>query len=295
MRPPVHAATQLEPAYEQVQAHYDLSDEFFALFLDPTMTYSCAFFERDDMTLQEAQLAKIDLALRKCELRPGMRLLDVGCGWGSTLRRVTERHGVHAVGLTLSRNQHRAASRSLRRVPAGAGRAEVRLQGWEEFTEPVDAIVTIGAFEHFRAGRYPAFFARCRAILPAGGRMLLQTILQVDRRTLDRLGIAIRHEDVLFGQFIRRHVFPGGQLCPAQTVVRHAERAGFRITQTQSLQPHYPRTLGAWAENLRAAHDEAVAVTSEEVYQRYIRYLEGCAGYFRSGHLDVAQFTLCAA
>ncbi len=293
MRSPVHAP-KLEPSYGEVQAHYDLSDEFFRLFLDPTMTYSCAFFERDDMSLQEAQLAKIDLALGKCELRPGVRLLDIGCGWGSTLRRAAERYGVHAVGLTLSRNQHRAALRSLRRLPAGASRAEVRLQGWEEFIEPVDAIVSIGAFEHFRAERYASFFARCRGILPAGGRMLLQTILQVDGGTLRRLGICPRHEDVLFAQFIRREIFPGGQLCPAQTVVRHAEQAGFRVMQTQSLQPHYARTLGIWAEKLRAAHDAAVAVTSPEVYQRYIRYLEGCAGYFRSGHLDVAQFTLCA-
>jgi cyclopropane-fatty-acyl-phospholipid synthase len=293
--PPVHAGRKLEPSYEKVQAHYDLSDEFFALFLDPTMTYSCAFFERDGMTLEEAQLAKIDLALRKCELRPGMRLLDIGCGWGSTLRRAAERYGVHAVGLTLSRNQHRGVSQSLRRLPACAGRAEVRLQGWEEFSEPVDAIVSIGAFEHFRAERYASFFARCRAILPAGGRMLLHAILQVDRGTLQRLGIATRHEDVLFAKFILRYIFPGGQLCPAQTVVRHAEQAGFQVTQTQSLQPHYARTLDAWAANLRAAHDRAVAVTSPEVYERYIRYLEGCAGYFRSGHLDVAQFTLCAA
>ncbi len=294
MRSPVHAKSKLEPSYENVQAHYDLSDEFFALFLDPTMTYSCAFFERDGMTLEEAQLAKIDLSLRKCDLRPGMRLLDIGCGWGSTLRRAVERYGVRAIGLTLSRNQHQAASRSLQRLPAGAGRAEVRLQGWEEFTEPVDAIVSIGAFEHFRADRHATFFARCRAILPAGGHMLLHTILQVDRATLDRLGIATRHEDVQFGQFIRRQIFPGGHLCPAQAVVRHAEQAGFRVTQTQSLQPHYARTLDAWAENLRAAHEQAVAVTSPEIYQRYIRYLEGCAGYFRSGHIDVAQFTLCA-
>ncbi len=292
--PPVQAAPKLEPSYEKVQAHYDLSDEFFALFLDPTMTYSCAFFERDGMTLEEAQLAKIDLALRKCELRPGMRLLDIGCGWGSTLRRAAERYGVCVTGLTLSRNQHQAASRSLRRLAAGAGRAEVRLQGWEEFTEPVDAIVSIGAFEHFRTERYAGFFARCREILPAGGRMLLQTILQVDRGTLQRLGIAVRHEDVQFGQFIRRQIFPGGQLCPAQTVVRHAEQAGFRVTQMQALQPHYGRTLEAWAANLRAAHDRAVALTSPEVYERYVRYLDGCARYFRSGHLDVAQFTLRA-
>jgi cyclopropane-fatty-acyl-phospholipid synthase len=150
--------SQLTPNYRQVQAHYDLSDDFFALFLDPSMTYSCAYFEREEMTLAEAQLAKIDLSLGKCDLRPGMRLLDIGCGWGAVIRRAAERYGVHAIGLTLSKNQHERASKMLADAPPSAGRAEVRLQGWEEFDEPVDRIVSIGAFEHFRRERYPAFF-----------------------------------------------------------------------------------------------------------------------------------------
>ena len=293
--PAYHASvSRLEPFYKDVQTHYDLSDEFFALFLDPTMTYSCGFFERDDMTLEEAQIAKIDLALGKLDLRPGRRLLDIGCGWGSTVRRAAVECGVDAIGLTLSENQSRYASESTRDLPPGAGRVEVRLQGWEEFDEPVDAIVSIGAFEHFRVERYPAFFSRCRGMLPAGGRMLLHTILQVDRRTLLERGVPVTHEDVLFAKFIARHIFPGGQLCPAAVVARHAEEAGFRVTRTQSLQPHYARTLDEWAASLRAARDEAVALTSPEVYEIYRRYLTGCAGYFRSGHLDVAQFTLHA-
>jgi cyclopropane-fatty-acyl-phospholipid synthase len=291
--------TQSRPFFEQVQAHYDLSDDFFALFLDPSMTYSCAYFERKDMTLEEAQMAKIDLALGKCDVRPDMRLLDIGCGWGSTARRAAERFGVNVVGLTLSHHQHEHALRSLESLPGGAAdRIEFRLQGWEEFDEPVDRIVSIGAFEHFRKERYAEFFARCRAILPddGGGRMLLHTIVQTDWDALRRAGIAVTHEDVLFAKFIREKIFPGGQLCTPQIVIDHAERAGFRVVQTQSLRPHYARTLDMWAANLRAARRQATGLTSPEVYEMYMKYLTGCASYFRSGHDDVIQFTCaCAA
>src|SRR6478672_8601335 len=136
--------TGLRPDFENVQAHYDLSDEFFRLFLDPTQTYGCAYFERDDMTLEQAQIAKIDLALGKLGLQPGMTLLDIGCGWGATLMRAVEKYDVNVIGLTLSANQKQhiegfwfANSDSKRHM-------EARLQPWEEFDEPVDRVVSIG-------------------------------------------------------------------------------------------------------------------------------------------------------
>lgn len=285
----------LRPFFEQVQAHYDLSDGFFALFLDPSMTYSCAYFERDGMTLEEAQAAKLDLALGKLDLVPGHRLLDIGCGWGSLARRAAAKHGARVVGLTLSRNQHAYATRLASGGRGGAGALEIRLAGWEEFDEPVDRIVSIGAFEHFRIERHAAFFERCRKILPPDGRMLLHTIVRPDLETLARKGIRVEHEHVLFAKFIRRHIFPGGQLCPPETVSRGAEEAGFRVERIHSLQPHYARTLDRWAQNLRAARGSAIALTSAETYETYMRYLTGCGDLFRSGHLDVAQFTLVVA
>jgi cyclopropane-fatty-acyl-phospholipid synthase len=282
----------LRPFYENVQAHYDLSNEFFALFLDCSMTYSCAYFEREDMTLEEAQLAKIDLALGKCDLRPEMRLLDVGCGWGATLRRAAQRYGVHATGLTLSRNQYEHASQLLANTSLAPGSAEVRLQGWEEFDEPVDRIVSIGAFEHFRQERYDEFFSWCRRVLPSDGRMLLHTILIRGLRKLSELGIPVEHEHILFCKFMAREIFPGGHLCEEHTVIEHAERAGFIVERTQSLQPHYARTLDHWAANLQAKRDEAIALAGQVVYDRYMHYLTGCADAFRSGHTDVMQFTL---
>jgi len=288
------ASSTLRPFFEEVQSHYDLSDEFFALFLDPSMTYSCAYFEREAMTLEEAQQAKIDLSLGKCDLRPGLRLLDIGCGWGATAIRAAQQYGVDVVGLTLSRNQHavamaRAAERGLRSV-------EFRLQGWEEFDEPVDRIVSIGAFEHFRIARYPAFFERCRTVLrgPAAtpGRMLLHSIVLGDEKTLEPGQTLVTHEHVLFAKFIQKEIFPGGQLAPASLVERHARRGGFQVLRIHSLRPHYARTLDCWAQNLRTAQEQAIAMAGREVYDRYMHYLTGCAHYFRTGHLDVCQFTL---
>ena len=150
--------TGLRPDFENVQAHYDLSDDFFRLFLDPTQTYSCAYFERDDMSLEQAQIAKIDLSLGKLGLQPGMTLLDIGCGWGATLRRAVEKYDVNVVGLTLSRNQAIAVRQVFRAMNSTRSR-RVFLAGWEEFREPVDRIVSIGAFEHFGKARYDDFFS----------------------------------------------------------------------------------------------------------------------------------------
>ena len=283
---------QLQPFYEQVQAHYDLSNEFFALFLDPSMTYSCAYFAHPELTLAEAQQAKLDLSLEKCDLQPGQRLLDIGCGWGSAARRAATRFGVDVIGLTLSRNQHAYAERMSRHMPPGSGRIEFRLQGWEEFEEPVDAIVSIGAFEHFRLERHAFFFKHCYELLPAGGRMLLHSIVWPGADSLRERGIEAEHEHVLFAKFIRKSIFPGGQLCAPEVVIRHAEDTGFEVARVQSLQPHYARTLDCWAANLQARREAAIVLTSPEVYEMYMHYLTDCARYFRSGHIDVMQFTL---
>src|SRR5271165_2370583 len=141
-------AARLKPHFEDVQAHYDLSDDFFRLFLDPTQTYSCAYFKRPGLTLAEAQLAKIDLSLGKLGLQPGMTLLDIGCGWGATMRRAVEKYDVNVVGLTLSKNQAAHVQKSFDVMDTARSR-RVLLQGWEQFDEPVDRIVSIGAFEHW--------------------------------------------------------------------------------------------------------------------------------------------------
>ncbi|WP_306355697.1 MULTISPECIES: cyclopropane mycolic acid synthase family methyltransferase [unclassified Nocardia] len=283
------------PYFADVQSHYDLSDEFFFLFLDQTRTYSCGYFERPDYSLEQAQLAKIDLALGKLDLRPGMTLLDIGCGWGSTMVRALERYDVNVIGLTLSRNQHAYVESLLDQRPSGR-RAEVRVQGWEEFDERVDRIVSIGAFEHFRRERYADFFDFAYAALPDEGRMLLHTIVMYTQGHLHDHGITYTRDDVDFLKFIRKEIFPGGCLpFPASSafggVKEFAEAADFTVERIHPLQPHYAKTLDHWAAALRQRRAEAIALCGEETYDTYIRYLTGCAARFRSGLIDVMQFT----
>jgi cyclopropane-fatty-acyl-phospholipid synthase len=175
------------PHFDDVQSHYDLSDDFYRLFLDPTQTYSCACFERDDMTLEEAQLAKIHLSLGKLGLRPGMTLLDIGCGWGATFKRAVERYDVNVVGLTLSKNQQAHVEELFAQLDSSRSK-QVRLQGWEQFHEPVDRIVSIGAFEHFGHDRYDDFFKMAYEALPADGVMLLYTIVLVSSEEVETPG-----------------------------------------------------------------------------------------------------------
>ena len=205
--------SELEPFYEESQAIYDISDGFFSLFLDSTMGYTCAYFERDDMTLEEAQNAKFDLALGKLNLEPGMTLLDIGCGWGGGMQRAIENYDVNVIGITLSRNQYQYSEAKLAKISTTRD-VEVRLQGWEEFTDKVDRIVTIGAFEAFKKVRYSAFFERASEILPDDGRMLLQTIMTYPWKYMLEHGIALTISDFKLGRFIGRKFSPVGNCQP---------------------------------------------------------------------------------
>jgi cyclopropane-fatty-acyl-phospholipid synthase len=280
----------LVPHFDDVQSHYDLSDDFYRLFLDRTQTYSCAYFERDDMTLEEAQFAKMDLALGKLGLQPGMTLLDIGCGWGATMMRALERYDVNIVGLTLSENQHAHVEKMFAESVSPRSK-RVLLKGWEQFDEPVDRIVSIGAFEHFGYDRYDDFFAMAYRVLPDDGVMLLHTICGMSMEYARANGVPLTMELFRFVKFLMTEIFPGGELCKAEMVGPMAAKAGFTLTRTQSLQPHYARTLDIWAETLSARRDEAVALQSQEVYDRYLHYLTGCAKLFAQRQAEVNQFT----
>ncbi len=282
---------KLKPHFEDVQAHYDLSDDFFRLFLDPTQTYSCAYFERDDMTLEEAQLAKVDLALGKLGLEPGMTLLDIGCGWGSTMLRAIEKYDVNVIGLTLSKNQHAHVQEAFDALDSPRSR-QVLLKGWEEFDQPVDRIVSIGAFEHFGRDRFDHFFTMAYDALPDDGVMLLHTITALTLPQMTERGMPLTFSVARFVKFILTEIFPGGYLPSIELVEEHSAKPGFKLTRTQSLQAHYARTLDTWAAALEANKDQAVAIQSEEVYDRYMHYLTTCAHGFRVGYIDVHQFTL---
>ena len=198
----------LRPHFEDIQAHYDLSDEFFGLFQDPTRKYSCAYYTGPNVTLSEAQIADVDLNLDKLDLKPGMTLLEVGCGWGLTMQRAMEKYDVNVIGLTLSKNQQVYCTELLDKL--GSDRAhDVRLEGWEQFHQPVDRIVSIEAFEHFGFERYDDFFKNCFDILPDDGRMTIQSSTGYHPFDLAEKGKKLTFELARFAKFIITEIFPG--------------------------------------------------------------------------------------
>jgi cyclopropane-fatty-acyl-phospholipid synthase len=275
----------MQPHFEDIQAHYDLSDDFFGLFQDPTRTYSCAYYLRDDMTLEEAQIAKVDLNLDLLDLKPGMTLLDIGCGWGATMKRAMEKYDVNVIGLTLSKNQHARTTALLDAVESDRSH-QVLLRGWEQFSDPVDRIVSIEAFEHFGFDRYDDFFKNAYDILPDDGRMTIQSSTGYHPDDLRERGKKLTFELARFIKFIITEIFPGGRIPTAKMMVDHGEKAGFVVPEYLSLQTHYVRTLRTWADTLEARKPEVLEVTTEEVYDRYMRYLRGCQNYFADEMLD---------
>jgi len=291
--------TQLKPPVEAVQSHYDRSNDFFKLWRDPSMTYSCAYFEeRPGMTLEEAQYAKRKLALDKLNLEPGMTLLDVGCGWGATMRHAVAEYDVNVIGLTLSENQLAHDKEKFADMDSPR-RKEVRLQGWELFDEPIDRIVSLGAFEHFADGagdagyeRYDTFFKKFYSLLPDDGRMLLHTIVVPTVEEGKELGLKTTMSLLRFIKFILTEIFPGGRLPQIPLVDEYSSRAGFKVERYHRIGSNYVPTLTAWADALEAQKEKAIELQGQEVYDIYMHYLRGCSDLFRDGYTDVCQFTL---
>lgn len=256
--------------------HYDQFEALLRFSLGPTMTYSCGYFEIGRETLEQAQIAKLDLAFRKIGLRAGHRLVDIGCGWGTAALRAVETCRATAIGLTLSRSQLEYA----RNKANGKAGLEYRLQGWETFTEPCDRIICLGAFEHFGSDKYTAFFARCRELLPPDGLILLQTITT-----------GKPSQSFALYRFARlvKSFYHGGEITPLENVISHSRIAGFELLQAESLRAHYPLTLDAWVGNLEKNKDAAIRLTNPEVYGKFKYYLETSAKYFRSGESNVYQ------
>jgi cyclopropane-fatty-acyl-phospholipid synthase len=277
--------------FENIKAHYDLSDDFFGLFQDPSRIYSSAYFEPADLSLEEAQYAKVDLHLDRLDLKPGMTVLDIGCGWGSTLKRAIERYDVNVVGLTLSSNQLAASQKLLDQVDTDRSR-RILLRGWEEFDEPVDRILSIEAFEHFGFERYDDFFKKAFDIMPDDGRMTIQSSISYHPEEFRARGIPLSIDVLKFIKFMITVIFPGARLPSTAMLRTHAETAGFVLADDiPSLREHYVKTLNLWGDALEANRDKAIEIQSEEVYDNYMKYLRGCAQKFADQYIDVLLVT----
>ena len=288
--PDASTTEDMRPHFEDIQAHYDLSDEFFGLFQDETRKYSCAFFTGPDVTLSEAQIANVDQNLDRLDLKPGMTLLEIGCGWGLTMQRAMEKYDVNVIGLTLSKNQKAYCDQLLAKVDSERS-YDVRLEGWEQFQSPVDRIVSIEAFEHSGFERYDDFFKTCFDILPDDGRMTIQSSVSYHPFDLAERGKKLTFQMARFIKFMITEIFPGGRVPTTQMMVEHGQKAGFVVPETVSLRNHYIKTLGVWAEALQRNKEKAIEVTDEVNYNRYMKYLLGCQYYFIDESIDVSLVT----
>jgi cyclopropane-fatty-acyl-phospholipid synthase len=267
---------------EQVQFHYDVSDEFYALWLDPRRVYSCAYFRDPDMTLAQAQEAKLDHICRKLMLREGERFLDIGAGWGGLLLWAAEHYGVRASGITLSKNQHAHVNRLIDERGL-RGRVTMELLDYRDVpeTEPFDKIASIGMFEHVGRAMLPAYFRKILRLLKPGGLLMNHGITAGGPHN-DQLGAGM-------GDFIERYIFPGGELLHVSHVLKVLAEAGLEPLDLENLRPHYARTLWAWSDALEAQLERARELTQEQVVRAYRLYLAGSAMCFEQRWISLFQ------
>jgi cyclopropane-fatty-acyl-phospholipid synthase len=275
-------AHSLERDRQAVSFHYDVSNDFYRLWLDREMVYSCAYFERADEDLDRAQQAKLRHVCRKLRLRPGQRLLDIGCGWGALAIHAAQEYGVSVTGVTLSARQAELAAA----CAAEAGVAQsvsIELRDYRELKRPeeFDAVVSVGMSEHVGRNHLPEYFATVKRLLKPGGVFLNHAI--GEKRPGDRFRGP---------SFVNEYVFPDGDIPAIPLVVQAAEDAGLEVRDVENLREHYALTLRHWVRRLEAAHDRALAFVNEPTYRVWRLYMAGSAHGFDHGDLAVYQTLL---
>lgn len=287
---------------DAISHHYDVSNEFYRLVLGPSMVYSCAVWSQPDETLEDAQFAKLDLVSRKLALQPGMRLLDVGCGWGSMVIHAAKNYGVHAVGITLSKEQ---AVHAQERVDAAglSNNIEIRVQDYRDVNDgPFDAISSIGMFEHVGRKRMEEYIRDLYGLLPDQGRLLNHAISRPGYPQADHLvgrtKALTRRLATAFGsdltskvesELIQRYVFPDGELHEVGVLVSMLQENGFEVRHLESLREHYDLTLRQWVRNLESHWDEAVELIGEGRARVWRLYMAASAVNFALGGVQIQQ------
>jgi cyclopropane-fatty-acyl-phospholipid synthase len=267
---------------QAVTYHYNVSNDFYALWLDRRMVYSCAYFENADDDLDTAQVRKLDYLCRKLRMRAGERLLDIGCGWGGLIIHAAQHYDVEALGITLSENQAKLVNERIARAGV-QDRCRVELADYRDLNEAgrFDKLVSVGMFEHVGESRLPLYFGHAWQLLRPGGVFLNH-------------GIALRAGEPLpkGPTFIARYVFPDGDLVPINATLRYAEEAGFEVRDVESLREHYAITLRHWARRLELHREEALQTVDEPTYRVWKLFLPGSAYGFAAGSLNVYQVLL---
>ncbi len=269
-----------------IEYHYDVSDDFYRLFLDRNMVYSCAYYRHEDDTLEAAQEQKLDHILDKLMLKPGERFLDIGCGWGALILRAAKQYGAVATGITLSKNQFEYVQARIR-AEGLEGRCTVELRDYRDVTGTFDKIASVGMFEHVGLKHLEAYFTKIRELLADEGLVLNHGITSgnADSRWA-ALGV---------GEFIDRYVFPDGELPHLNLVVREMAVAGLEVTDVESLRRHYGKTCHEWADRLEANRERAAAIAGERRLRIWEIYLAGCAFGFANGWINIYQVLACKA
>jgi cyclopropane-fatty-acyl-phospholipid synthase len=269
---------------QAVTYHYNVSNDFYALWLDQRMAYSCAYFHSSDDDLDVAQEQKLDIICRKLRLKPGQRLLDIGCGWGGMVMYAAQHYGVDATGITLSQPQADLANQRIASVNL-SDRCRVEVRDYRQVpvddSQGYDALVSVGMFEHVGAAKLPPYFAKARQLLKPGGVFLNH-------------GIASRATDARQSgpTFSDTYVFPDGELVPVNITLHAAEETGFEVRDVESLREHYALTLRHWVRRLEAHHEQALQSVDEPTYRVWRLFMSGSAYGFSTGRLNLYQTLL---
>jgi cyclopropane-fatty-acyl-phospholipid synthase len=278
-------ANTVRGSRRNIRAHYDLGNDFYRLFLDSQMLYSCAYFRRSDDSLEQAQRQKLDLICRKLQVQPSDQVLEIGCGWGAFALHAARNFGAHVTAVTISRAQHDYVAEQIAKTDVAPGTVRLVMQDYRRLTGTYDKIVSIEMFEAVGFDHYDEFFGACDRLLAPDGSMLLQTI------TLPEQQVAAYRKRI---DWIQTYIFPGSELAAVGEVLRSlTRRTQLALTNAESLGAHYARTLAIWRERFFQRLEEARRLGFDERFQRmWDFYLGWCEGAFRERYINVAQLLL---